>query len=213
MTAIDFASHLSATDRELLIRTDDGAEMRTVIVRKQYPTTVADLWDACTTASRLERWFLPVTGDLELGGHYQFEGNAGGTVEQCNAPNSLRATWEYGGGVSWVELHFSPVADGAQLELRHISPRNDHWIEYGAGAVGIGWDLGLLGLALYLPSGEALDRAEVEQATMSPAGIEFMTGSSNAWADASIAAGEDPDWAREAAARTTGFYTGVTTES
>ncbi len=213
MTVIDFASHLAAIDRQLLIHTDDGVEMRTVVIRQQYPTTVEDLWSACTTADRLHRWFLPVSGDLTLGGRYQFEGNAGGTIEQCQAPAFLRATWEYGEGTSWVELHFSPVDDGAQLELRHIAPLSDFWTQFGPGAVGVGWDLGLLGLALYVSSGEDLDRAEVEQATMSPDGIQFITGSSDAWADAAIAAGEDPVWAREAAARTTAFYTGTSSES
>ena len=213
MTVIDVASQVAASDRELLIHTDDGVEMRTVVIRQQYPTTVDDLWNACTTAPRIERWFLPVSGDLVLGGRYQFEGNAGGTVEQCQAPEFLRATWEYGGGISWVELRFSSVADGARLELRHIAPLNDHWTQFGAGAVGIGWDLGLMGLSLYLASGDAFDRAEAEQVTMSPEGIQFMTGSSNAWAQAAIAGGEDPVWAQEAADRTTGFYTGASSES
>ena len=29
---------------------------------------------------RIPRWFLPVSGDLRLGGRYQLEGNAGGEV-------------------------------------------------------------------------------------------------------------------------------------
>lgn len=213
MTVIDFASQLAAVDRELQMHTVDGVEMRTVVIRQQYPTSVEDLWDACTTAARLPRWFLPVSGDLELGGRYQFEGNAGGTIEQCRAPHFLRATWEYGEGRSWVELRFSPTDDGAQLELRHIAPLSDFWTQFGPGAVGIGWDLGLLGLSLYLSSGEAFDRADAEQATMSPEGVQFMTRSSVAWREAAIVAGEDPAWAQEAAARTTAFYTGTPAES
>lgn len=215
MTVIDVASQIAASDRELLIHTLDGVEMRTVVIRQQYPTTVDDLWDACTTASRIERWFLPVSGDLVLGGRYQFEGNAGGTIEQCQAPEFLRVTWEYGEGTSWVELRLSavPTSSGALLELRHIQAVSDFWTQFGPGAVGVGWDLGLMGLALYLATGDAFDRVEAEQATMSPEGIQFMTGSSNAWAEAAIAAGEDPVWAREAADRTTGFYTGTSSES
>ena len=213
MSVVDFASHLATLDRELVIHTDDGVEMRTVVIRQHYPTSVEDLWDACTSADRLPRWFLPVAGDLQLGGRYQFEGNAGGTIEQCEAPGFLRATWEYGEGISWLELRMTAAGDGSQLELRHIAPLNDFWSQFGPGAVCVGWNLGLLGLGLYLDSGESLDRARVEQATMGPDGIRFMVDSSNAWAEAAIAAGEDATWAREAAARTTEFYTGVPTES
>ncbi len=40
-------------------------------------------------------------------------------------------------------------------------------------------------------------------------GRQFMTMSSQAWCDASIAAGTDPAAAAEAAARTTAAYTGT----
>jgi hypothetical protein len=39
-----------------------------------YPASQSDLWDAVTNADRIPRWFLPVSGDLRLGGHYQLEG-------------------------------------------------------------------------------------------------------------------------------------------
>jgi uncharacterized protein YndB with AHSA1/START domain len=213
MTTIDFGSRLAATDRSVLAHADDGVEMRTVVLRQTYPTSIDDLWEACTTADRLARWFLPVSGELVLGGRYQFEGNAGGTIQACRAPEFVRATWEFGDGVSWVELHLSAVEDAARLELRHIAPMNEFWTQFGPGAVGVGWDLGLLGLGLYLPSAEPVDRAAVEAATMSPEGIAFITSLSQAWGEAAAAAGEDAEWAAEAAARTTAFYTGAPVES
>jgi uncharacterized protein YndB with AHSA1/START domain len=209
MTVIDFPAQLAATDREVLVHTDEGVEMRTVVLRQTYPTPVEDLWEACTTADRLARWFQPVTGDLTLGGRYQVEGNAGGTIQQCDAPRFLRVTWEFGDGRSWVELHLAPAGDSSRLELRHITPMNDFWVQYGPGAVGVGWDLSFLGLALYLPTGEALDRAAVEAATMSPAGLEFIRGSATAWGEAAIMAGEDAHVARTAVINTAAFYTGT----
>ena len=55
-----------------------------------YDTTLDDLWDACTNAERIPRWFLPVSGELRDGGRYQLEGNAGGTIERCDPPTRLR---------------------------------------------------------------------------------------------------------------------------
>ncbi len=79
-------------------------ELRTLVIARVYDTTVEDLWDACTNPERLPRWFLPVSGDLKLGGTYAFEGNASGTIEHCEPPHAVNVTWEFGGNTSWVEL-------------------------------------------------------------------------------------------------------------
>ena len=61
---------------------------RVVTLSRSYPTDAADLWDACTNAERLPRWFAPVHGELRLNGTYQVEGNASGTIR-----NSFSASW------------------------------------------------------------------------------------------------------------------------
>jgi uncharacterized protein YndB with AHSA1/START domain len=50
-----------------------------VTITQVYAAPVEDVWDACTNPARIPRWFLPVSGELRLGGRYQLEGNAGGT--------------------------------------------------------------------------------------------------------------------------------------
>ena len=50
-------------------------EARTLTISRVYDTGIEDLWDACTNPERIPRWFLPVSGDLELGGRYALEGN------------------------------------------------------------------------------------------------------------------------------------------
>lgn len=72
------------------------------------------LWEATTTPERLARWFLPVEGDLKLGGRYQLEGNAGGTITRCDPPEALDMTWEFGGGTSWVNLRLAPDGQNAE---------------------------------------------------------------------------------------------------
>jgi uncharacterized protein YndB with AHSA1/START domain len=186
-----------------------GAETRTVILTQTYASDVDDLWDAVTNAERIPRWFLPVTGDLRLGGHYQLEGNAGGTIEECEPPTRFRATWEFGGGTSWIEVRLvAESADRTRLELAHTAPIDDHWTEFGPGAVGIGWDLGLVGLFLHLATGAPVDPARVDEWTRSAAGLDFMRGSSDGWRDADIASGVASDVATGAAERTLAAYTG-----
>ena len=74
---------------------------------------------------------------------------------------------------------------------------------YGPGAVGIGWEGGLLGLSLHLQGGEIGD-SEAWQG--SPEGREFYTRSSEAWGEATLAAGEDPEAVKNMVANSTQFY-------
>ena len=208
---IEVEQQINAVRRRVGTRVLEAGEARTVTVSQEYDATVDDVWDACTNAERLPRWFLPVSGDLRLGGRYQFEGNAGGTVQECDPPHSLAATWEYGGEVSWIELRLAPTSDGGtRLQLDHIARADDErWNSYGPGAVGIGWDLGLLGLATHLASGEAVDPQASEAWSASEDGKRFMTLSGGLWGEAAVAAGDDPADAQAAADRTTAFYTGA----
>lgn len=137
-----------------------GAPARIVTLSRRYDTTLENLWDAATSPSRIPRWFMPVSGELELGGRYQLEGNAGGVVETCAPMARFAATWEFAGDVSWIEASFSDDAPGARLTLSHIALLSPHWDEYGPGAAGVGWDTGFLGLALHI---DAPDRPKVDQ--------------------------------------------------
>src|SRR5690348_9465302 len=57
--------------REVRSGTRDGAPTKIAIARRTYATDQADLWDALTNIERIPRWFLPVTGELKVGGRYQ----------------------------------------------------------------------------------------------------------------------------------------------
>jgi uncharacterized protein YndB with AHSA1/START domain len=207
---IDIDRYLGAVTREVASRDYEGRPARVVILSRRYPTTVMDLWDALTSAERIPRWFLPVSGDLRLGGRYQFEGNAGGEITACDPPRLLAATWEFGGGVSWLTVRLAEEkGGGARLELEHIAHvEGDFWDQFGPGAVGVGWDLALIGLGLHLATGAAVDPTESAAWSASEEGKAFARGSSEGWRRASIAAGTDEATATAAAARTTAFYTG-----
>jgi uncharacterized protein YndB with AHSA1/START domain len=208
---IDVEHEIASTRREVGGRTLPPGEARVVTIRRVYDTTVEDLWDVCTNPERIPRWFLPVSGELQEGGRYQLEGNAGGTISHCDAPNGFDATWEYAGEISWIELRLSAEPDGGTLfALEHIAHVDDErWAQFGPGAVGVGWDLGLLGLGLHLRGGgEPVDPAEFMDWSASDEGRAFIVASSTAWGQASAASGTDAQVARERAARTTSFYTG-----
>jgi uncharacterized protein YndB with AHSA1/START domain len=207
---IDVSEHISTIERRVGSRTLAAGEARTVTIARVFATSPEDLWDACTDPARISRWFLPVSGDLRLGGRYAFEGNASGTIERCEPPARIDATWEYGGQTSWIELRLTPEADGrTRFALDHIAHVDDAmWAQYGPGAVGLGWDGGLLGLTLHLADPALPDRAAVEAWQVSDEGGRFFALASERWTEASIAAGTDPAEARAAGTRVTDAYTG-----
>jgi uncharacterized protein YndB with AHSA1/START domain len=185
----------------------DGAATKIAIARRVYPADQAHLWDALTNADRIPRWFLPVSGDLRVGGRYQLQGNAGGVVERCKEPESFSVTWEFGGMLSWLEVTLTPDGERTALELAHeahIDP--DLWGQFGPGAVGVGWDLALMGLGRHLDGGAPVDPAKALAFPASPDGAQFIRVAAAGWADAAAAGGDEPDAARQAAARTAAFY-------
>ncbi|SHN75211.1 SRPBCC family protein [Cryptosporangium aurantiacum] len=210
---IDVKSQISAVRRTLGSRVLEAGEARVSTISQAYDTDIEDLWDAVSSADRLPRWFLPISGELKEGGHYQLEGNAGGTITRCEKPHGYAATWEYGGNVSWIEVRLTPEGAGrTRVELEHVAHIDDAlWEQFGPGATGVGWDSGLWGLANYLADPASSPAADQEAAAAwaaSPDGKEFMRLSSDAWAEQAIAAGDDPEAARAAADRTYAAYTG-----
>jgi uncharacterized protein YndB with AHSA1/START domain len=207
---IDIAREIQAVQREVRDGRIPAGAGRSVVLRRDYDAPIEDVWDALTNPERIGRWFLPISGDYRVGGRYQFEGNAGGEILACEAPNRLKATWVLGepasaADVSEVEVRLSSIGDGAtRLQLDHTAVvPEDRWNEYGPGAVGVGWEGGLLGLDLHLRGGSIDDPLAWQ---LSDEYREYATRSSQAWGDANRAAGADPDAAARAVANTTAFY-------
>jgi len=109
---MDLTCPIDAGQREIHNTTRDGAPARMVVAQRAYLAPPDDVWDALTNRERITRWLLPITGELRLGGKYQLEGNAGGTINVCDPPRHLAVTWEYDGGVTWVDVHLEASEDG-----------------------------------------------------------------------------------------------------
>jgi len=208
---IDIDREIEAVQREVGEGTVPAGVGHAVVLRREYDAPIDDVWDALTNPERIGRWFLPISGDYRLGGRYQFEGNAGGEIVECDRPRRLKVTWVYGEPVSElsaseVEVRLSPIDGGAtRFELEHTAVVPDEmWQEYGPGAVGVGWEGGLLGLALHLRGGAGVGDPIAWQ--LSAEGREFATRGSEAWGDAYRAAGADPEAVARNVANTTAFY-------
>lgn len=215
---IDVHSQIDAVDRAMRSTEIDGEPARVQSLAQDYPAALADVWDAATSAERIARWFLPISGDLELGGRYQLEGNAGGEVLACSPPSEGRAeyrvTWEFGGGVTWLTVRLTEQGpDRTRFELEHVAKTADvpaeMWETFGPGATGVGWDGGLLGLALHLGSQDAsLAPEEAAAWAFTDEGRSFYRAAADGWREAHIAAGADAETAGRCADATYGFYTG-----
>lgn len=205
---IDITQHIGAVTRDVSSRTEHGQDVRAVIASRDFSTTPEDLWEALTSAERLPRWFLPLSGDLRPGGRYQLQGNAGGEILVCEPPRRLKVTWEFGGQVSWLEVRVGRHGSGSRLTLEHSMVVDDHWKKFGAGATGVGWDLALVGLARHIETGEASTAAAGMEWMMSDNGKAYIRQSSEAWGAAAIAGGENADTAKAAVSETTAAYTG-----
>ncbi|HYO96283.1 MAG TPA: SRPBCC family protein [Polyangiaceae bacterium] len=208
---IDIVKQVGAVTRAVHNVEREGRPARAILASRVYDTTPDDLWDALTNRERIPRWFLPISGELRLGGRYQLEGNAGGEITRCDPPRHLALTWEYAGEVSWVTVRLSEAsnATGTLLELEHLAHvPPEFWEQFGPGAVGVGWDLALVGLDRHLASGAAVDPQAAQAWSMSEEGKEFQRSSSDRWRQASVESGTDPEQARASAERTKAFYTG-----
>lgn len=205
---IDVIRQIEAVQREVGTGRLDAGEARVVRISRTYRARVADVWDALTDPQRIGRWFLPVSGDFRLGGSYQFEGNAGGRILECDRPNRLKVSWVFGppeAPASEVEVRLEPAGDDAtRLVLEHTAIVPDEmWDQFGPGAVGVGWEGGLLGLELHLTGGGVGDAIAWQ---MGPEGRDFNTRASVAWGEASRAAGADAATVAHNVSQTTAFY-------
>jgi uncharacterized protein YndB with AHSA1/START domain len=203
---LDVDRLIGAVRREFVRREYNGKPALSVIAHRTYDTTADDLWNAITTRDRICRWLGVIEGELVLGGRYQIQGNASGQITTCEPPRHLALTWEFAGSVSWVEVTLAPDGKRTHLVLEHIGPDvpDEHFEKYGPGAGGVGWELGLVGLAHHLETGESAP----SEAEPTPELKQLIRLAAAEWGRAAIAGGVPEDQARAQAARTAAFYTG-----
>ena len=215
---MDVNAQIAAVTRGLETKEVDGVLSYVQTLSQTYPAPIDDLWDAVTSAERIPRWFQPISGDLREGGTFQVEGNAGGEIRRCAPPSGGSAgytvTWGMGAEPAIVHVRLTEVdATSTRFELENVaavdSLPDGVWEQFGPSATGMGWDSGMLGLALHFSGGEAgISPEEAAAWSVSDEGKAFMRGSADAWAAAHEADGATPAVAKAAADTTYGMYVG-----
>ncbi|MFJ8751098.1 SRPBCC family protein [Streptomyces sp. NPDC102441] len=208
----EILDEISRVHREVGTRRVASEEAGTVLLRRTFDAGAADVWDAVTSPERIARWFLPVTGEFRVGGGYQLEGNAGGEIVECVPPERLRVSWSAGPdpGFSEVEVRLAPEGSHRTvLELEHASVVPEEFrSQFGPGAVGIGWDLALLGLGWHL-AGDGISPEDAVEWQNSPEARGFVARSGEEWGRAFAASGADPETVTATTVATIEFYTGA----
>ena len=178
----DVEEHLRAVKRSVSSLERHAKPARAVTLSRTYSTTIKDLWDAATNRDRIPRWFLPISGQLELNGRYQLEGNAGGVITVCEPPSHFAVTWEFGGDVSWLEVRLSDDEErtARTSHSSHTALLSEHWDEYGPGAVGDRLGVG------YHGAGDLISRNRPRQSRMKPRLLLLQTASRSSQAAARV---------------------------
>lgn len=210
---MDFGKFEGAHRREVRVDSRSGESVRVVALRRDFPADQRALWDALTLAECVSDWLTPISGDLRLGGRYQLEGNASGTIEVCQPPAKIAVTWEFGGNLSWVEAELARLETGASLRLEHSMKLDDasdeHWKKFGPGATGVGWDMSIVGLAAHLDPGCPSGVRKAGEAWLgTEGGRGFIRQCADKWREAHVASGESREIAKAMADNTAAAYLG-----
>jgi uncharacterized protein YndB with AHSA1/START domain len=118
---------LPEPEPELRRRRISAGDARVAVFKRTYDAPIEDVWDACTNPDRLRRWYVPITGDLRIGGTFQQSPMGSGVITHCDAPHELRLS--LGGGADEIELRLAPAGHGqTALELQHATTIDQHQI-------------------------------------------------------------------------------------
>lgn len=117
------------------------------VSRRRLPVPIEQLSRQFVHQDLLNRWLpSPVSGDFRVGGTWQMEGNAGGTVLLAEPPTRFRVSWIYLGHPSELEVRLGSTGDGGTVvEIEHLMTEQDTLasgmsVQDGLVAAGSGWD-------------------------------------------------------------------------
>ena len=154
----DMDTWLGATERETGQREIGGQAGCSVRIRRSFPAPVGEVWSACTTRSRIDTWFLPVTGELRVGGTYQLESYAEGEIIRCEKPGFLSVTMAIQGAPGEAQLRLRENGEDTVLEFEHTMAADAALWSAIAPEIGSAWEVALKYLERHL-RGEQIDKS------------------------------------------------------
>nr|WLE93520.1 Polyketide cyclase [Streptomyces sp.] len=150
---------LGAAERETGEGTIGELAGCSVRIRRSFPAPVKEVWAACTTKPRIDTWFLPVTGELRVGGRYQLESYAEGEITRCEAPDFLSVTMAIQGAPGEARLRLRESSAGETvLEFEHTMVADAALWSAIAPEIGSAWEVALRYLERHL-RGEQIDKS------------------------------------------------------
>lgn len=186
----------------------DVGDGRAAVLGRRFDAPIAEVWAAVTTPDRINRFFLPVGGDLREGGHYAFEGQASGRILVCDAPNRLRVEWNPPDRDSSDRVEIRLRAEGPDatwFELEHASAEDVFHTDLSTGkySPSIGWEGPLHYLGEYLrgvlpdrPSLEWYEFDEAEETRLAKLRAEYWIEAEAEYARRAVDAVEPPSAAK-----------------
>ena len=125
---MDYSNALGIEYRVVSESEYQGQPVRIVSGARTYSAEIEELWNAVTDAQRIARWFVPISGELKLGGRYQLEGNAGGEITRCEPPIELQRQPDErsleGGSPATPQSEFAPLRPQTGRCLHRHNTRN-----------------------------------------------------------------------------------------
>ena len=124
---------------------------------------IDDVWDAVTSGERIPRWFRRSRATCGSAADTSSRATPAARCWSARPRTTARAhyrvTWEYGGGgdrgsiVRLAAIGDDETTRRARAHVARVATsRRRFWDQFGPGATGVGWDGGMLGLALHLSS-------------------------------------------------------------
>lgn len=157
MTEMD--SWLAATTRKIGEGRIGESAGHSVRLRRSFPAPINAVWAACTARERIDTWFLPVTGDLQVGGTYQLETYAEGEILWCEAPGLLSVTMAANGVPGEAQLRLEAVSGTETvLEFEHTMVVDPAVWSAIVPEIGAAWEVALKYLERHL-NGEHIDKS------------------------------------------------------
>lgn len=154
----DIDGWVTGTRREIGTRGINGGSGHGVRIIIHFSAPQDEVWHACTAPERMRLWFLPVTGDLRVGGKYELETYAEGQILHCSAPDLLTVTMNFQGLPGEAVLALSAADGETVLEFEHTMAMDAGPWAALAPDIGSGWDVALRYLDLHL-RGEPIDKS------------------------------------------------------